>query len=268
MPPGTDPGGIAVALIDTGVDYTLPHIARRLARDGAGALIGYDFEDGDVRPFDRVPGREGAAGARHGTRVASILLREAPATRLVVYRFKAGDFESFARAVDAIAAGPARIVALSLGSYRREDWQPFALKAQANRELLFVMSAGNDGRNIDESPVYPASLRLDNALVVTSTDAFGRFPPQSNWGTATVDIATPGERIETIDAGGARVLASGSSFAVPRIAALAARLKAHHPDWDVARLKQAITDLAIASPGERRPRVRYGWIANPALAGE
>src|SRR5690606_5000302 len=27
VPPGTDPGGIAVALISTGIDYTLPHIS-------------------------------------------------------------------------------------------------------------------------------------------------------------------------------------------------------------------------------------------------
>ena len=34
VPPGRDPGGVAIAVIGSGVDYTLTNIARRLARDG------------------------------------------------------------------------------------------------------------------------------------------------------------------------------------------------------------------------------------------
>jgi hypothetical protein len=37
LPPGRDPGGQAVALISTGIDYTRLDIAARLARDGEGA---------------------------------------------------------------------------------------------------------------------------------------------------------------------------------------------------------------------------------------
>lgn len=268
IPPGKDPGGVVVALIDTGVNYTLPHIANRLARDASGALIGRDYQDGDGEPFDLAPGQESEQGERHGTRVASILLREAPAARLAPYRFKARDFDSFARAVEDIARGPARIVSMSLGGYKSADWQPFRAAAQAHPDILFVISAGNDGRDIDKEPVYPASFDLANALVVTSTDAFGRLPKESNWGRESVDISTPGERIETTDHTGSRFRVSGSSFAVPRIAALAARLQAANPDLDAAALKQAIADLAGPSPGDRTPRVKHGWIANPALAGQ
>ena len=51
LPPGRDPGGIAIALLTTGIDCTLPHIARGLGRDGEGELIGFDLADGDNRPF-------------------------------------------------------------------------------------------------------------------------------------------------------------------------------------------------------------------------
>jgi hypothetical protein len=267
VPPGEDPGGVAVALIDTGVNYTLPHVANRLARDKDGRLLGHDFADGDDVPFDIVPGPKRKIDLHHGTSVASILLREAPDARLVPYRFHPSDYETFAAAVEHIAAGPARIVSMSLGGYKEADWIPFREAAAAHPEILFVISAGNDGRDIDAEPIYPAGFSLGNMIVVASSDDFGRIPNDSNWGAKSVDVSTPGEQITTLDHQGAIKKASGSSYAVPRIAALAARLKARNPGWDTQKLKEAVLAAAAPSPGERRPRTRHGWIANPALAG-
>lgn len=267
VPPGKDPGGMAVAIIDSGVNYTLPRVANRLARDKSGQILGYDFQDNDKCPFDLVPGQKPDSGHHHGTRVAGIFLREAPLARLVPYRYRAHSFETFAHIVEEIARGPARIVIMSLGGYQKRDWLLFRKAAQANPEILFIISAGNDGRNVDEEPIYPSGFRLANAIVVASTDNFGRLPSASNWGPETVDISTPGEKIETFDHKGAKTLVSGSSFAVPRIAALAARLLQANPNWNVKDLKKAITSLAGPTPGDRIKRTRYGWIANPALAG-
>lgn len=267
VPDGEDPGGVAVAVVDSGINYTLPHVAGRLARDPDGRLLGRDFADDDRRPYDVVPGGGSRPARHHGTAVASILLREAPEARIVPYRFHPEDYDSFARIVRHIAEGPARIAVMALGGYREQDWAPFRRAAAAHPEILFVLSAGNDGRNIDEKPVYPAAFGLSNAIVVASSDDFGRLPPESNWGPESVDISTPGERITTRDHTGAIQQASGSSYAVPRIAALAARLKAAHPAWGTQELKAAILELAVASPGERIARTRHGWIANPALAG-
>lgn len=266
VPPGEDPGGVAVALIDSGVNYTLPHIARRLARDEKGNLTGRDFADDDGRPYDVVPGRNGPVALHHGSSVASILLREAPQARLVPYRFHPSDYASFAKIVAHMAKGPAHIAVMALGGYRERDWRPFRDTAAMHPEILFVLSAGNDGRNIDDEPIYPASFGLANTVVVASTDAFGRLPAESNWGPETVDVSTPGERITTRDHQGAIKQASGSSYAVPRIAALAARLKAAHPGWGTQELKAELLELAAPSP-ERVKRTRHGWIPNPALAG-
>lgn len=267
VPPGTDPGGVAVSLIDSGVNYTLAQIAPRLARDANGALLGYDFQDDDKEPFDVVPGFAATSGRHHGTSVAGVLIAEAPNARLVPYRFRANAYDSFAQIVEHMAKGPARIAAMPLGGYRREQWEPLGQAIAAHPEILFIVSAGNEGRNVDEKPIYPAAFGLPNILVVASTDSFGRFPPESNWGVKTVDISTPGEGIESIGHTGGKRLVSGSSFAVPRIAALAARLSGHNPDWDAARLKAEIIKLGAPSPGEREPRTKYGWIPNPALAG-
>ena len=250
-----------------GVNYTLPQIAPRLARDAGGALLGYDFHDDDKEPFDLVPGFAATSGRHHGTSVAGVLIAEAPKARLIPYRFRANAYDSFARIVAHMAKGPARIASMPLGGYRKDQWDPLGEAIAAQPEILFIVSAGNEGRNVDEKPIYPAAFGLPNVLTVASTDAFGRFPPESNWGVNTVDISTPAEGIESISHVGSKRLVSGSSFAVPRIAALAARLAENNPGWDASRLKSEIIKLGAASPGERERRTKHGWIPNPALAG-
>ena len=268
VPEGMDPGGVPVAHVDSGVNYRLPEIASRLARNDAGDLLGYDFRDDDTRPADLDPSRPAFFPIRHGTTVASVLLAETPKARLIPIRHPGNTFALFADVVDFVAKGPARIVLMPLGGYKEEDWEAFAQAARAHPELLFILSAGNDGRDIDAEPVYPAALRLENAIVVTSSDVFGRIAQGSNWGAETVDIAVPGERIEVIDHNGVRNRASGSSYAAPRVAALAARLALLHPDWLSKDLKQAILDLASPLPRERTPKTIHGWIANPALEAQ
>jgi len=264
VPAGTDPGGVAVALFDTGINYTLPRFARALARGRSGEALGRDFADGDERPFDLDPSRPALFPVRHGTAVASIVLAEAPQARLIAYRYPGRDVARFAAMVDEIARTPARIVAMPLGGAKRSEWQPFAEAAKRHRDILFVVSAGNDGRDIDHQQLYPAGFDIPNMIVVTSSDPFGRIAPGSNWGAEQVDIAVPAERIDVIDHRGARGKASGSSYAVPRVAALAARLKAANPDWTAARIKSAILSLAAPLRGRAKP-TRHGWIPNPAI---
>jgi len=264
VPPGEDPGGVTVAHIDSGVNYQLPEIAARLARDAAGRPLGYDFWDLDDRPFDGDTGRSPFFPIRHGTPVAGLLLKEAPQVRLLPFRYPRPHMRRMADVVAAAAAAGAAIVALPMGSNSRAEWEEFARAAAAHPELLFVVSAGDDGRNIDETPLYPASLPLENMIVVASADAFGRLAPGANWGPAGVDLMVPGEKIEVVDFRGARGVASGSSFAVPRVAALAARLKAAHPEWRSEDLKRAVLARAVPPLERGAPKVAVGWIPNPA----
>jgi len=192
---------------------------------------------------------------------------EAPTVRLVPYRYPRSDMT---RMADLIADADQKgviVVNVAMGSRNAAEWQAFAAAARARPHMLFVISAGNDGRDIDAEPVYPASLGLANALVVTSSDPFGRLARGSNWGRESVDVIVPGEQVPVVDHRGARGKASGSSFAVPRVAALAARLLARHPDWTAAELKAAI--LARARPSRYHPElpVRAGWIPDPADDG-
>ncbi|NNF77081.1 MAG: S8 family serine peptidase [Rhizobiales bacterium] len=158
-------------------------------------------------------------------------------------------------------------MAMPLGSNAESQWSAFKQAATKHPDMLFVVSAGNNGRNIDERPVYPAAYDLKNLLVVTSSTISGRLAPGSNWGPNSVYLMVPAERIEVTDHRGARGRASGSSYAVPRVAALAARLLAQNPKWSAPELKEAIKNLTGPSFERSGPKVRWGWIPNPADDG-
>lgn len=268
---GVDAGGVTVAHVDSGVNYLLPAIASHLARDAAGRSLGYDFWDLDPRPFDGDSARSPFFPIRHGTEVASQLLAEAPAVRLLPYRYPRPDMTRMADVVAAAAQAGAAIVMLPMGSTRQDDWLAFEAAAQAHPQLLFIVSAGNDGRDIDARnaeegraggrPLYPAGLPLDNMIVVTSSDATGVPAPGSNWGAVSVDLLVPAEHRRVTAFDGKPAEGSGSSFAVPRVAALAARLKAAHPDWQAPELKRAIFARAVTPPIEGA--VAVGWIPDP-----
>ncbi|MEE8122642.1 MAG: S8 family serine peptidase, partial [Alphaproteobacteria bacterium] len=258
-PEGVDPGGVTVALVDSGVNYLLPEIAAGLARDKNGKALGFDYWDLDDRPFDANPARSPFFPQRHGTRVASVILREAPRVRLIPYRYPRPEPARWTDLVADAAAKGARVVNMAMGSNRAEDWGSFVAAAKAHPGLLFVVSAGNDGRDIDRRPVYPAAFDLENMIVVTSADALGAPAPGSNWGKRTVDLLVPGERVPVTDFTGARTTASGASFAAPRLTALAARLAAANPAWRAAELKAAIIARARRTDAAG-PTTRHGFL--------
>jgi hypothetical protein len=266
--PGQDPGGIAVALIGTGVAYTLPQIARRLARDGEGDILGIDFEARDNRPLDLDAGGAPASGVRpRGTSAAAVLLGEAPRARLVPVRLFPGEPRSAAVALGFVLRSPARIVVMAEQGERREDWEPFRKAAEAAPGLLLVHAAGDEGRDLDKQPAFPAGFALANALVVAAADAGGRPLATASTGAQSVDIAVPAENIATLAADGASAIGSGSALAAARVGALAARLLAREPKLDAAGLKVRILSLARAVPASAG-RTRHGTILRPDTAGD
>ena len=261
-PEGRDPGGVRVALVDSGLAYDLPLFRDRLARDGDGKALGYDYWDLDPWPYDGDTSRGPFLPIRHGTAVASVLAREAPHAALIPFRYPRPDMTRMAALVRRAAEAGARILAMPLGSRNPEDWRGFE-RALGRHDILAVVSAGNNGRDIDRDPVYPASSALENILVVTSADGFGRLARGSNWGRKSVDVMLPAENLEIVDFRGASGAASGSSYAVPRLAALAARLLAREPGLTAAALKARILARATPSPYEREGVVAAGWIPDP-----
>lgn len=137
VPPGTDPGGIAIALIAYGIDYTDPAIAPRLARDGEGEIVGWDFVSGDNKPFAAAP----EAGI-DGTRLARLILSAYARGRLVPLRIAPSDPAQFAQAMRFVLQSPARIIAVPIWNARSEIAEVLNAAAARARDRLFVIPAG------------------------------------------------------------------------------------------------------------------------------
>jgi hypothetical protein len=261
VPAGARSAGVHIAMVDSGVNYLNANIRAALARGENGRIIGFDFWDMDDRPFDVHTPRSAFLIQRHGTRTASLVIKEAPLARIVPYRYPRPSMERMRDLIEHAAKHDVRVVAIPLGSNQSAEWQTFAQAAIAHPEILFIASAGNNGRNIDHQPVYPAVLDLQNLITVTSADDYGRPAERVNWGPSTVDLLVPAERQTTMDFDGSARQVSGSSYAVSRITALAARLLSKSPTLSTTELKTEIFGRALG-PGARE-YVRVGYIPDP-----
>ena len=130
VPAGLDPGGVAIALLGDGVDYTKPAVAKRLARDGEGDPIGWDFTDQDVRPY---------AASGQSNQDAERLIALSNNTRLVVIKGAPDDPVAIGRMAIFASQTPARILVCP-NAMSRKDW-PVALEA-ARRfpDRLFIVA--------------------------------------------------------------------------------------------------------------------------------
>jgi hypothetical protein len=120
VPPAPAPVGVAIALLGPGVDYRAPELVGRLARDGEGDLIAWDFIDADIRPFE--------TGGVTGTERAKALAASAPAACLVIVKEKPGDPQAFGHMMTFVARTPARIIVWPDAAPARPDW-PILLEA-------------------------------------------------------------------------------------------------------------------------------------------
>jgi hypothetical protein len=256
VPPGRDPGGIAVALFSTGIDYTDPDIAKCLARDGEGELIGWDMVDNDRRPFPANPAATPANWGGDGSeRVREIGCF--PAVRIVPVRIIPSDPASLAKAVAFVALTPARIVVVPMWSSRSDDWEPFRQAAE-RFDLLFIVAAGDEGRDIDKEPVWPAAFKLANVVVVTSGvgDA-QKLSPRGNRGPGTIDAVVLQGSIETTVQPKEPATATGWA-ATAAAWSLACGLHRHTPPLSAHELKTRL--LAMRRP---TPSADKHWLIDP-----
>lgn len=256
VPAGMASGGVPVAVISGGFDYTKPHIAQMLARDGEGEITGFDYIDEDRRPFATETDSE-------GTRIAEVLIGEGQAVSLVAVRARTTDPISMTKALKFVTQGPAPIVAIDCAFVRLIDIAMVASAARHYNEHLFIVRAGAGNVDLD-TRVLERFRNVMNLIVVAAAGDDGALDSQSNFGNATVDIgADIVSRFGQADEAPTPSAERQSSLALARITALAARLLAIEPHVKGAALKERIMRLAVQNGPTGGAKTRFGTIHQP-----
>ncbi|MEO7672783.1 MAG: S8 family serine peptidase [Pyrinomonadaceae bacterium] len=116
-----------------------------------------------------------------------------------------------------------------------------AIDALGNTGVLQVFAAGNDGRNIDNQPFFPASYTSPSILSVANSNSSDTRNGSSNFGVVSVDVAAPGTSIlSTVMNASNYGTLSGTSMSTPHVAGAAALLSAYNPGLSAASLKATL----------------------------
>jgi subtilisin family serine protease len=148
-----------------------------------------------------------------------------------------------------------------------------ALEYCEANDIIFVAAAGNDGQDNDLNNyvTFPASYDNPNLIAVAAMDCDYALIPQSNYGMNTVDIAAPGHMIKGAHIyyngpnGSNLVVRSGTSMAVPFVAAVAARGLAHPSQPSAKAVICAILSSALPSTHLSGQIATGGYINGPGV---
>ena len=263
-----------VAVLDTGVDYDHEDLSDNMwvnpfeiagngvDDDGNGFTddrFGYDFQDGDGDPDDdnshgtHVAGTIAAVG-NNGIGVTGV----APNVTLLPVKVLGSDGRGL---MSTLASGinyvtrlrndgvNVRIMNASLGG----DSLDFSSVTDAVREagdsdILLVAAAGNNGRNTDFAPYFPASLTNANVISVANTTSTDTLSGTSNFGVVSVDIGAPGTGVLSTTPNDTYGNRSGTSMATPHVSGAAALLLSVAPNAWIDEVRNQIFDSARPVP--------------------
>ena len=114
------------------------------------------------------------------------------------------------------------------------------IAAMGKAGILFAVAAGNNGRDLDQQPIYPANYFLPNVIPAAATTFERNLASFSNYGDRVVMVGAPGEDVLSTAPGNSYDLVSGTSLASPHVAGLAALIHAAHPNIGISRIRNLI----------------------------
>lgn len=253
-----------------GISKTRATDSYTLAGDGSGAVTGvrtYVIDTGvDTKNADlNRPGHVNFVGDRkntdcngHGTHVAGTIAAYDNTAAVVgmapgvpAYGVKvldcngSGTTSSVIKGIDWVAANavlPA-VANMSLGGGASQMLDD-AVRAAANRGIVFTIAAGNSSANAcNTSPARIGGGITPGVLVTAATDSSDQEASFSNYGSC-VDIWAPGVAIPSLKVGGGVLSLSGTSMASPHVGGAAALYWARNPSATHGTVTNTLRQMA------------------------
>ncbi|MES2963105.1 MAG: S8 family serine peptidase [Bdellovibrionota bacterium] len=271
---------VVVAVIDTGIDFSIPDLkdnawtnsaeangAPGVDDDGNGYvddIHGYDFAHDDGDPIDDHSHGSHCAGTigGRGNDGAGVVGVNWNVTLMAVKFLDengSGNLANAVKAVDYARKMGAKIMSNSWGGGGKSAILEQAIEDAKAADVLFVAAAGNDGSDNDEFPTFPANYAVDNVLAVAAVDNRGELAAFSNFGVTTVHVAAPGVNVLSTTPNGLKFY-SGTSMATPHVAGIAALVASVEPMLTYSELKAKVTSTA------RKTKALEGKVASGGLA--
>ncbi len=182
IPPGLDPGGTAIAVVGNGIDYRDARLARSLARDGEGQIIGWDFVDGDSRPLARSVNKpdaktvsQAATGRAsvEGQDIDALSRNLSPRLRLVIVRAATSNVTQLGQALAYAAKTPARIAVVYGCQLGKPLEDLLVAAAQHAPHMLVIVTGPLSGRSASQSTIaaLPTTLIMQRSAADTAIQA-------------------------------------------------------------------------------------------------
>jgi subtilisin family serine protease len=244
---------VLVGIMDSGLDVDHPDLAPILwTNPGEIASNGVD-DDGngyvdDVHGWSAVS-RDGDLTdyVKHGTGTSSVacaagndgvgMAGVAWNCRLVMAKVTNDggvDYQPQADGIKYLTDVGVRVMNISIRSRNSSPILESAIGYALEKGVFICAAAGNDGQRIS---VYPAAY--DNVVSVAAINKNGGRFHASNY-SPTVDVCAPGEDILFAKPGGIYELNSGTSFASPFVAGIAALALSKNPALTAGELEELI----------------------------
>lgn len=259
----TKGAGVTVAVIDTGVDASVPELKGAVLRGTDVSGLGSTDGQTPVGENDE-----------HGTLVASLLagrgtangagvIGVAPEASILPVSVAFGSSSSTITNDDQIAAGirwavdhGADVINMSLTRNTLdwpESWDDAFLYAFEN-DVVVVAAAGNRGSGTTE---VGAPATIPGVLTVAGVDRQKVASFDASSQGITISVTAPSEQLVGVLPGGSHVQWNGTSAAAPLVSGLVALVRAAYPDLDAAGVMNRVIATANAN-GRDVPSPIYG----------
>lgn len=267
--PLTMGAGITVAVVDTGVDSSIPQLA------GGRVLPGVDLTSPDRGPattdcFGHGTFNAGIIGASPASGTGFVGV--APEVKILPIRCATTDTPNVPGSLtpEGIASGirqavelGAQVINVSASTTTPVDELASAVEFAQQHDVLVVASAANSAQK--GNPVtYPAAY--PSVLAVGAIDESGQHADFSQTGSF-VSLVAPGVDITSVGPGGpGQWRGNGTSYAAPFVSGAAALVRAYRPRLSAVQVKHRL-EATADHPAVVLPDPALGWgMVNPVAA--